>query len=145
MKSIIVLFVIIASAIPIKRVSGEMPEEIKAAFMSAVKDCVAETNISEELLSKIKKHEPISDPAGKCFKACVMDKFGLLTDDVKINKEKMLEGGRMIGVITDDNYEAAGNVIDDCNQYSGSDKCEAANAFCECMHKTKGVEFLVMS
>ncbi|XP_055380593.1 general odorant-binding protein 28a-like [Condylostylus longicornis] len=109
-------------------------------IMSEVKEkCLAESNVPDDVLEKIKKHEPITSREGKCFKACIMENIGVMSDN-KIAKDKILDAAKAIFGADENKLNMAGKVFDDCNQHTETDRCEAANYMCHCIFTHKDTE-----
>lgn len=55
------------------------PEKRRELFTSAAEDCAKKEGATESDLGKVLAHEPASSYAQKCIRACLGEKFGLVS------------------------------------------------------------------
>ncbi|KAL0132279.1 hypothetical protein PUN28_000220 [Cardiocondyla obscurior] len=101
------------------------------------KKCIGETGATNAELEAA----DVGDFSGEklaCYFKCVMEKGGVMKKDGKLNLKlmaKMLpQAYRHIGV----------EMLDQCRNTGGSDKCEIAMIFNQCMYKANPVAYFVI-
>ncbi|XP_071553539.1 odorant binding protein 11 [Temnothorax nylanderi] len=108
-------------------------EELRKLGGGLRKKCTAETSVTVEMLDAAELGE--FDKALGCYFKCAMEKGGVMKKDGKINY-------KLLGKMMPQAYRHIGmEMLDQCRTTDGSDKCDKALKFNECMYKANPVAY----
>ncbi|XP_012527096.2 general odorant-binding protein 72 [Monomorium pharaonis] len=113
-------------------------DELRKLGASFRKKCLAETGVPLPMLEAAELGEFADDTKLACYFKCVMESGGVMKKDGKINYKilaKLMPASyRHIGV----------QMIDECKEVGGSDKCNKAFNFNKCMYLANPVAYFVI-
>ncbi|XP_067637850.1 general odorant-binding protein 19d-like isoform X2 [Eurosta solidaginis] len=106
-------------------------EEVKAAAV----ECKESTGATDEDVERMFKREPAASTEAKCLHACVMQRFGLMNADGKMDKQKALEILKMIAAGDEEQEKLGLEIVETCADIEvNEDHCEASEEYRICMH-----------
>ncbi|KAH8297948.1 hypothetical protein KR018_002353 [Drosophila ironensis] len=108
-------------------------KEAMTKLMEAAETCVKEVGASDSDLQELVKKQPASTYEGKCLRACVMTKFGLLNASGKLDTEAGHEKAKQYTGNDPAKLKLALEIGDTCAALQvPEDHCEAAETYGAC-------------
>nr|BAO48209.1 odorant-binding protein 11 [Camponotus japonicus] len=114
-------------------------EELRKLAGNLRKKCTNEISITEDILEDAELGNfPEGDNKLACYFKCVMDKGGVMKKDGKINY-------KLLSKMMPAAYRHIGQeMLDECRNISGDDKCTIALNFNKCMFRANPVAYFVI-
>ncbi|XP_065366101.1 general odorant-binding protein 28a-like [Calliphora vicina] len=113
-------------------------EVTKEEALAIATSCKEEVGASDADFGAIVQHQPTESAEGKCMLACVLKKFGVMSNEGKLIKDTAIEISKSL-VQDEEEKEHIVAVIDTCNELDVSDDhCEAAEEYGHCWRTELG-------
>ncbi|XP_020298918.1 general odorant-binding protein 99a [Pseudomyrmex gracilis] len=113
-------------------------DELRKLAGGLRKKCTAETGTTIETLDAVELGDFPDDEKLACYFKCVMEKAGVMKKDGKINY-------KMLSKMMPAAFRHIGNeMLDECRNIEGKDKCEKAYSFNKCMYNANPVAFFAV-
>ncbi|XP_029659650.1 uncharacterized protein LOC115233400 isoform X2 [Formica exsecta] len=114
-------------------------DELRKLAGNLRKKCTGEIGITEDVLEEAELGTfPEENNKLACYFKCVMEKGGVMKKDGKINY-------KLLGKMMPAAYRHIGQeMLDECRDISGKDKCIIALDFNKCMYKANPVAYFVI-
>ncbi|XP_018576270.1 general odorant-binding protein 83a-like isoform X1 [Anoplophora glabripennis] len=106
-------------------ISG-MSDEMKDLLDSLHAQCLSDSGVNEELISKAQKGEFEEDEKLKCYMRCIFDETGLFGDDGKIDVEGM------VSMLPDEIKEPFAPTVRKCGGLVSGSPCEQSFKMYKC-------------
>ncbi|XP_052851891.1 general odorant-binding protein 28a [Drosophila gunungcola] len=129
-----ILFIVAAAILlAIGLVHGFDEKEVMAKFMESAEACMPEVGATDADMQEVAKRMPASTYAGKCLRACVMKKCGVMDANGKMDKAAGQEKAKQYTGNDPAKLKMAMEIADTCSAISvPDDHCEAAESYGAC-------------
>nr|AXU25084.1 odorant-binding protein 19 [Cyrtorhinus lividipennis] len=117
--------------------AGEIPEEMREMAQGLHDSCVEETGVDNSLIAPCGKGQFADDPKLKCYFKCVFGNIGVISDDGDLDADAF-------GSILPEELQGLLPTIKTCAGTTGSDPCDLAMKFNQCLQKADPVNFMVI-
>ncbi|XP_054729476.1 general odorant-binding protein 28a-like [Anastrepha obliqua] len=108
-------------------------EEAIKKFMTRLGECRQEVGAAPSDIEELIKKLPAAGKEGKCLRACMMKKYGVMNDDGKFIKAVALEHAATYSDGDETKMKTANEIIDACGGTAvPDDPCEAAAVYSHC-------------
>ncbi|KAF7382901.1 hypothetical protein HZH66_013303 [Vespula vulgaris] len=101
------------------------------------KKCLAETGLTEDIIDEAEIGNFSEDAKLGCYFKCVLEKFNMFTKDGKLNFKMILMS------IPEVWKSLAQEMIDNCRDVTGSDRCVLAYNFNRCLYLTNPLAYFI--
>nr|UZH23345.1 odorant binding protein 28a [Anastrepha ludens] len=119
-------------------------EEAIKQFVTRMEECREEVGATSSDIEELVKKLPASGKEGKCLRACLMKKYGVMNDGGKYIKAVALEHAATYADGDETKMKTATEIIDACAGTAvPDDPCEAAEVYGHCFMeqaKAHGIE-----
>ncbi|XP_015179283.1 PREDICTED: uncharacterized protein LOC107067883 [Polistes dominula] len=101
------------------------------------KKCLAEIGLTEDIIDEAEIGYFTHDDKLGCYFKCVLEKFNMFTKDSKINFKMLLMS------IPEVWKPLAQDMVDECRDITGADRCELAYNFNKCLYFANPVAYFI--
>ncbi|XP_055380649.1 general odorant-binding protein 19d-like [Condylostylus longicornis] len=146
MKFLLVLGLFVVACSAQTTAQSETETSLQAAVDAAKQACIDETGVPEAVVLRVRNLQPVISRKGKCYAACLMDKFQVMDENNYVDVEKTVQVN--VPVLGDDPdvLNAARRVFTLCSANYEMDRCDFAHNFLTCIFRfevTSKLRFLL--
>ncbi|XP_014257012.1 general odorant-binding protein 56d-like [Cimex lectularius] len=117
--------------------AAKIPEDMKEMAQALRDNCIEETGVDPSLLGPCENGNFADDPKLKCYFKCVFGQMGAITEDDELDADAFES-------ILPPELSVLGKSIMACKDTKGSDGCDMAMKFNQCIYGKDPANFLVI-
>ncbi|XP_055380614.1 uncharacterized protein LOC129611462 [Condylostylus longicornis] len=136
------LFVVACSA----QTTPQTETSLQAAVDAAKRACIEETGVPGDVFSRVRNLQPVISRKGRCYEACLLEKFQLIDENNYMDVDAVVEVNRPVLGDDPDVLNAARRVFTLCSANYQMDRCDFGHNFITCIFRfqvTSPLRFLL--